>query len=157
MFGTDSPKKTLATQFLYMTDDEEAMEVSGELTWYDARYNHPTRTEWRLYYPTNDVTVNAAAGDALFICMKSDGTLLEIIARKDSVIENQEFLLFANSNEKGQCKIVQCSYNILYFLGYEKKELIRKPIEILMPTIFIEGHKKMLEERIKRMISNQSS
>ena len=75
----------------------------------------------------------------------------------DSVIENQEFLIFANSNEKGQCKIVQCSYNILYFLGYEKKELIRKPIEILMPTIFIEGHKKMLEERIKRMISNQSS
>ena len=94
MFGTDSPKKTLATQFLYMTDDEEAMEVSGELTWYDARYNHPTRTEWRLYYPTNDVTVNAAAGDALFICMKSDGTLLEIIARKDSVIENQLFWLF---------------------------------------------------------------
>ena len=94
MFGTDSPKKTLATQFLYMTDDEEAMEVSGELTWYDARYNHPTRTEWRLYYPTNDVTVHAAAGDALFICMKSDGTLLEIIARKDSVIENQLFWLF---------------------------------------------------------------
>ena len=75
----------------------------------------------------------------------------------DSVIENQEFLLFANSNEKGQCKIVQCSYNILYFLGYEKKELIRKPIEVLMPTIFAEGHKKMLEERIKRMISTQSS
>ena len=75
----------------------------------------------------------------------------------DSVIENQEFLLFANSNEKGQCKIVQCSYNILYFLGYEKKELLRKPIEILMPTIFVEGHKKMLEERIKRIISTQSS
>ena len=75
----------------------------------------------------------------------------------DSVIENQDFLLFANSNEKGLCKIVQCSYNILYFLGYEKKELIRKPIEILMPSIFIEGHKKMLEEKIKKMISSQSS
>jgi hypothetical protein len=75
----------------------------------------------------------------------------------DSVIENQEFLIFANSNEKGLCKIVQCSYNILYFLGYEKKELIRKPIEILMPSIFIEGHKKMLEGKIKRMISSQSS
>ena len=75
----------------------------------------------------------------------------------DSVIENQDYLLFANSNEKGICNIVQCSYNILYCLGYEKKELIRKPIEILMPSIFVEGHKKMLEERIKKMISSQSS
>ena len=75
----------------------------------------------------------------------------------DSVIENQDLLLFANSNERGICKIVQCSYNILYFLGYEKKELIRKPIEILMPSIFADGHKKMLEERIKKMISSQSS
>ena len=75
----------------------------------------------------------------------------------DSVIENQDYLLFANSNEKGICKIVQCSYNILYFLGYEKKELIRKPIEILMPSIFVEGHKRMLEDRIKKMIGSQSS
>ena len=75
----------------------------------------------------------------------------------DSVIENQDHLLFANSNERGICSIVQCSYNVLYFLGYEKKELIRKPIEILMPSIFVEGHKKMLEERIKKMISSQSS
>ena len=75
----------------------------------------------------------------------------------DSVIENQDYLLFANSNEKGICKIVQCSYNILYFLGYEKKDLIRKQIEILMPSIFVEGHKKMLETRIKKMINSQSS
>ena len=75
----------------------------------------------------------------------------------DSVIESQEFLIFANSNDKGLCKIVQCSYNILYFLGYEKKELIRRPIEILMPSIFIEGHKRMLEDKIKKMISSQSS
>jgi len=75
----------------------------------------------------------------------------------DSVIENQDYLLFANSNERGICKIVQCSYNILYCLGYEKKELIRKPIEILMPSIFVEGHKKMLEDRIKNMINSQSS
>ena len=75
----------------------------------------------------------------------------------DSVLENQDYLLFANSNEKGLCKIVQCSYNILYFLGYEKKELIRKPIEILMPSIFVEGHKKMLVDRIKKMINSHSS
>ena len=79
------------------------------------------------------------------------------IPNVDSVIENQDCLLFANSNERGICKIIQCSYNFLYFLGYEKKEIIRKPIEILMPIIFVEGHKKMLEERIKKVISSQSS
>ena len=79
------------------------------------------------------------------------------IANLDSVIENQDCLLFANSNERGACNIVQCSYSFLYFLGYEKKELIRKQIEILMPSIFVEGHKKMMEDRIKKVINSQSS
>ena len=79
------------------------------------------------------------------------------IANIDSVIENQDILLFANSNERGGCHIVQCSYSFLYFLGYEKKEIIRKQIEILMPLIFVEGHKKMLAERIKKIINSQSS
>ena len=79
------------------------------------------------------------------------------VANIDSVIENQDCLLFANSNERGICQIVQCSYSFLYFLGYEKKELIRKQIEILMPSIFVEGHKKMLEERIKNVINSKSS
>ena len=39
----------------------------------------------------------------------------------------------------------------------KKKELIRKQIEILMPSIFVEGHKKMLEGRIKSVINSQSS
>ena len=79
------------------------------------------------------------------------------IANLDSVIENQDCLLFANSNERGLCNIVQCSYSFLYFLGYEKKELIRKQIEILMPSIFVDGHKRMLENRIKKVINSQSS
>ena len=91
MFGTDKQKVSIPTHFLYLTDEDDAIEAGGELTWYDARYNHPTRTEWRLYYPSNDVTVAAHAGDSLFICMKPTGEILEIIARKDSVIENQLF------------------------------------------------------------------
>ena len=79
------------------------------------------------------------------------------IANIDSVLENQDCLVFANSNERGVCQIVQCSYSFLYFLGYEKKELIRKNIEILMPSLFVEGHKKMLEERIKKVINSHSS
>lgn len=94
MFGTEVQKKVLPTQFIYLTDEDDDIEATGELTWYDARYNHPTRTEWRLYYPTNDVTTNASAGDALFICMKKDKTVLAIIAKKGSIVENQLFWLF---------------------------------------------------------------
>lgn len=93
MFGTDAERKELDTQFLYLTDDEE-LEATGVLTWYDARYHHLTRTEWRLYYPTNDVTAAAEAGDALFICLKKAGGVLQIITKKDSIIENQLFWLF---------------------------------------------------------------
>ncbi|MBO6240623.1 MAG: restriction endonuclease [Butyrivibrio sp.] len=94
MFGTDEQKISIPTHFIYVTDDDSTISADGELTWYDARFNHPTRTEWRLYYPTNTVTESAVAEDSLFICLKADGTVLEIIARKDSIIENQLFWLF---------------------------------------------------------------
>lgn len=106
MFGTDEQKISIPTHFLYVTDEEEAIETNGDLTWYDARYNHPTRTEWRLYYPSNEVTAAALAGDSLFICLKPDGTVLEIIARKDSIIENQLFWLFDVKPEEGSNKFV---------------------------------------------------
>ena len=75
----------------------------------------------------------------------------------DYILENQDFVIFANSNEKGVCNIVQCSNSMVYLLGYLKKDIIGKPIEFLMPSIFVEGHAKMLEEHIKKMHSHQNS
>lgn len=93
IFGTEVPKKEFDSLFLYM-NDEDTISADGKLTWYDARYNHPTRTEWRLYYPTTEVSKQAKTGDSLFICKKTDGTLLIIIAQKDSTIESQLYWLF---------------------------------------------------------------
>ena len=75
----------------------------------------------------------------------------------DYILENQDFVFFANSNEKGVCNIVQCSNSIVYLLGYLKKDIIGKPIEFIMPSIFVDGHAKMLEEHIKKMHSHQNS
>ena len=75
----------------------------------------------------------------------------------DYILENQDYVIFANSNEKGLCNIVQCSNSIVYLLGYLKKEIIGKPIEFIMPSIFVDGHAKMLEGHIKKMHSNQNS
>lgn len=136
MFGTDKQKVSIPTHFLYLTDEDDAIEAGGELTWYDARYNHPTRTEWRLYYPSNDVTVAAHAGDSLFICMKPNGEILEIIARKDSVIENQLFWLFdvrpeedsnrfvarTDMREQPSDKVSFTARMVLYSIGIQLKE-----------------------------------
>ena len=79
------------------------------------------------------------------------------IGNFDYILENQDFVIFANSNEKGLCNIVQCSNSIVYLLGFLKKEIIGKPIEFIMPSIFVDGHAKMLEGHIKKMHSNQNS
>ncbi len=37
------------------------------MTWYDAREDHPTRSEHRLYFPTNNIMSQAHAGDNVLI------------------------------------------------------------------------------------------
>ena len=93
IFGTDVQRREFESIFLYM-DDDITVDAVGKLTWYDSRYNNPTRTEWRLYFPTTEVSKCAKAGDSLFICKKTDDTVLIIIAKRNSTIENQLYWLF---------------------------------------------------------------
>lgn len=88
IFGT--AKRTFETQFIYLNDsDDEPITDTGFLTWYDAREAHPTRTEYRMYFPTTAVSVCAAAGDELFIGLRPDDTILVVIAEGGSTICNQ--------------------------------------------------------------------
>lgn len=93
LFGIDSGKKYLKTKFLFLNDDE-VISADGIMTWYDARANHPTRTEWRLYFPTTDVSYRASVRDTLFICSRPNGDVLVVIASNESTIENQLYWLF---------------------------------------------------------------
>lgn len=97
IFGADDRK--FKTDFLYI-DDEQKLTSNDYLTWYDARRNHPTRTEYRLYYPSTPVSDSAAVGDSLFICVKQDDTILCIIAQKDATITSQLYWLFDIDEEK---------------------------------------------------------
>ena len=65
-----------------------------------------------------------------------------------NIIENQDYVIFVNSNDKGKCIISQYSNSLIYLIGYQKQEIINKPLEILMPSIFIDGHSKKVEEFI---------
>ena len=60
-------QRRIPTDFVRMADDGSWISASGDLTWYDARAMHPTRTEYRLYYRNNAVTTLTAEGDVLVL------------------------------------------------------------------------------------------
>ena len=93
VFG--SPKSIFETRFIYLSDnDDEPVVADGTLTWYDARERHPTRSEYRMYFPTTAVSLCAAEGDLLVIGRRSDESVLVIIVQSDSTIANQVLWLF---------------------------------------------------------------
>ncbi|MBJ9923826.1 type II restriction endonuclease [Burkholderia orbicola] len=53
----------------------EPITAAVDVTWYDARAAHPTRTEHRLYFETNAVMERAQAGDDLLIGFDKQGQL----------------------------------------------------------------------------------
>ena len=73
----------------------------------------------------------------------------------ESILENQDFVIFATSNEKGKCKIIDFSNSVSNLTGYTKEELINKPIEFLMPSIFIDNHAKKVSNFIKKFNTHE--
>lgn len=92
IFGTE--KSTYQAQFIYLRDSDEPITGQGRLTWYDARKNHSTRTEYRMYFSTSAVSSYTMEGDILFLGLRPDHTVLVIIAEADSTISNQLYWLF---------------------------------------------------------------
>ena len=90
-----SGRQSFPARFAYLDEDEDDTLTSEcLLTWYDAREAHPTRSEYRLYFPTTVVMERAAAGDLMVIGRRPDGTLQVIIAMAGSTAENQLKWLF---------------------------------------------------------------
>ena len=67
----------------------------------------------------------------------------------EALLDNQDYLLFGDSDEKGNCKIIQSSASFSHFLSYQKIDIIGKPLEIIFPNILMEEHCKFLAESIK--------
>ncbi|HUN54442.1 MAG TPA: type II restriction endonuclease [Smithella sp.] len=99
IFGVAHGKQKFPAKFIYLNDhDSDPVVSDGFLTWYDARENHPTRTEHRLYFPTTTVSDCAAEGDLLVIGKRPDNSILVVIAEGDSTIANQIQWLFGISD-----------------------------------------------------------
>ena len=88
-------KHKYPARFVRMSDDEERnLSADGQITWYDARWKHPTRSEYRLYYSDNEVVPAANAGDLLVIARLEDDTVLLLMVEAGSTIERQIVWLF---------------------------------------------------------------
>jgi hypothetical protein len=82
-------------KFIYIADNEDDIrEDNGLLTWYDSRENHPTRTEYRLYYSSNEVLSKALAGDFVLIGRTNPDELVIIVTPQGSTSEQQLKWLF---------------------------------------------------------------
>lgn len=87
--------------FLWFGNENEGISNEGFVTWYDARLNHPTRSEYRLYFPTTDVSRLAREGDYMFVAKRTDGSLMIVITASGCTIENQLFWLFGLDKPTG--------------------------------------------------------
>ncbi|MCT7308428.1 type II restriction endonuclease [Ralstonia wenshanensis] len=135
VLGEAIPRKKFAATFFYLNDDDpEPIEAEGSVTWYDARENHPTRSENRLYFPSTAVSDNAAEGDLLLIARKPDDSLIVIVVEAESTMENQLLWLMGENDivhlgfsvkgeiENDQIKLDFISRLILEQVGIEATE-----------------------------------
>ncbi len=93
MFRLEQPQR-METDFVWMPDDGAFVTEKGVLTWYDARARHPTRSEYRLYYPDNAVVALASAGDMLLIGKRPNGRVLLLLAPGSGVAAERIAWLF---------------------------------------------------------------
>ncbi|ARP67689.1 restriction endonuclease [Mesorhizobium sp. WSM1497] len=90
----DADRKKIPTRFIWLGEEQEGFAADGMLSWYDARRKHATRTEYHLYYYTNDVTDRMKEGDTLFVALLRDGSAMTIVTPADSTVQNQLLWLF---------------------------------------------------------------
>ena len=74
----------------------------------------------------------------------------------ESILDNQDYILFCDSDEKGNSKIIQCSASLSQLLGYQKYDMIGKSLEIIFPNLLIEQSLKYLEECIKSLHNKEN-
>lgn len=105
-------KKVIPATFLYVSDSEGNFEsMDGDLTRYDSRAKHPTRTEHRLYYPRNNVTEKIAENDVLIIAKQPTWNVLFLCVQSGSFIEPQILRLFDAEKISKNFQVIEISHD----------------------------------------------
>ena len=69
LFGNS--RKTFIAKCMFL-DNNGIKTCSTNLTWYDARENHPSRSEYRLYYDSSFFSNLLKAGDTMVVTIDAD-------------------------------------------------------------------------------------
>lgn len=81
-------------KFVWLGEENEGVSEDSSVTWYDSRENHPTRSEYRLYFKSNSIMELACTGDLLIVARRPSGEIMIIIVSAGSTVENQLLWLF---------------------------------------------------------------
>jgi hypothetical protein len=120
-FGTDD--RTRGTiSWHYFADDQDPMNEETEFTFYDARENHPTRTEWRLYYQ-GSFLAHANVGDLLFLARSATGHFFGLVFEDGSAWLRAAQTLFGVEASKTEFNSVPPEQ-----LHHQELELLRRQI-----------------------------
>ena len=148
-------KKVIPATFLYVSDSEGSFEsIDGELTRYDSRAKHPTRTEHRLYYPRNNVTEKIAENDVLIIAKQPTWNVLFLCVQSESFIESQILRLFDAERVSKNFQVIEISHD-------DKKidfvtRFILEEIGIQINDVDETGLEKMIKEFWEEFPSTKS-
>lgn len=143
LFG---PKKIEMDGVFIRLDDnpDNIIREDAPLTWYDAREKHPTRTEYRLYYGTNEPMSLSSANDLVVIGRTKDEETLVLIAPEDSTSEKQLLWLFnvVSLSNRFQTKDLlvndlELSYSKLIILNALEIETVKQKEDLLPEMIHL--------------------
>lgn len=81
-------------RFIWLGEENEGVSENSSVTWYDSRENHPTRSEYRLYFKSNSVMELTCTDDLLIVARRPSGEIMIIIVAAGSTVENQLLWLF---------------------------------------------------------------
>lgn len=135
LFGTEKVRVT--ARFIYLCDEDDISSVNGFLTWYNARENHPQRSEYRLYYSESSVMKRAGEGDLVVITRRSNADEYQvavIVAKKGSTYEHQVAWLFGldTCSEKSQFKLIDDSSD--RSIGIAERRILEE-LGVIVPTV----------------------
>ena len=146
LFGDARGKFT--ARFVYLGRDEDDLTSSdGFVTWYDAREDHPTRSEFRLYFPRTDASERLHERDLALVLHRADGSVLIAFASEGSTAEQQLLWLFGLASPEHRVEVKDLSGDNTK-VGFAAREILAQlGIE---PEIAPEAEESFLEVLLDR-------
>ncbi len=119
LLGT-TKREDIKCRVIYLSDDEDNyIEENIKLTWYNARENHPTRNEFRLYYTNSNCVKKANPEDFMILAENKDKSYTMFIAKSNDTVTNQLLWLFgivhSNLNEHINVEKIKNNKALNYF------------------------------------------